>query len=78
MDAENYIALTRDIQAIKIPEGVATTLPAGTQVAITQELGGAYTVVVPDRGGLFRIEGRDADALGREVVEHTITGGAPD
>jgi probable FeS assembly SUF system protein SufT len=75
MSTDGYIALTREIEAIKIPEGLAATLPAGTSVAITQELGGTFTVVVPDRGGLFRIQGRDADALGREVVERTIADG---
>ena len=68
MSTGAYITLTRDVQAIKIPEGSITTLPAQTTVAITQELGGAFTVVAPDRGGLFRIQSHDADALGREIV----------
>ena len=71
MSTENYITLTRDVQAIKIPEGRVMTLPAQTSVAITQELGGTFTVVAPDFGGLFRILGSDADALGREVIEQT-------
>ena len=75
MSTESYIALTREVQAIKIPEGATVTLPAQTQVAITQELGGTFTVVVPDRGGLFRIQGSDADALGREVIQHEVTDG---
>ncbi len=37
-------------------------LPAGTHVDITQTLGGSYTVSAA--GGLFRIAGEDADALG--------------
>ena len=78
MNTESCIALTRDIQAIKIPEGLETTLPARTEVTITQELGGTFTVAVPDRGGLFRIQGRDADALGREIIEHTVADGAFD
>jgi probable FeS assembly SUF system protein SufT len=75
MNGEGYIALSRDVQAIKIPDGAVTTLPAGSHVAITQELGGTFTVVAPDRGGLFRIQGCDADALGREVVEPAAAGG---
>jgi probable FeS assembly SUF system protein SufT len=68
MNSDGYIPTAREVQAIKIPEGLEVTLPAGTQVTITQELGGSFTVVVPDRGGLFRIQGADADALGREVA----------
>lgn len=39
-------------------------LPAGAHVEITQTLGGSYTVSAA--GGLFRIAGEDADALGLE------------
>ena len=38
------------------------TLQKGEQAQITQSLGGSYTVVV--NGNMFRIEGKDADALG--------------
>jgi probable FeS assembly SUF system protein SufT len=44
-------------------------------VAITQELGGSFTVMAPDHGGLFRIQGCDADAIGREIVEHAAADG---
>ncbi len=71
----DYIGLSRAVKAVKIPEGHETDLPAGTQVAITQELGGTFTVVVPDRGGLFRIQNRDADALGREVAPQASVDG---
>ena len=70
-----YITLTREITAIKIPEGAERVLPAETRVAITQELGGTFTVMAPDFGGLFRIQNRDADAIGREVVQHEVTDG---
>ena len=75
MSTDGYITLTREITAIKIPEGVERALPAGTTVAITQELGGTFTVMAPDFGGLFRIQNRDADAIGREVVEHVAADG---
>lgn len=68
MNSDGYLTLTRDVQAIKIPDGLVTTLPAQSLVQIMQELGGSFTVVAPDRGGLFRIQGADADALGREVA----------
>ncbi|MFZ9487400.1 MAG: iron-sulfur cluster assembly protein [Alphaproteobacteria bacterium] len=38
------------------------TLPAGTEVDITQTLGGSYTIHA--MGGLFRVGSKDADALG--------------
>ena len=41
-------------------------LPQGTEVMITQSLGGSYTLLVPSYGGLFRLSNRDADAIGRE------------
>ncbi len=56
------ITLSRDCIAIQIPSGIEITLPAGTHVAITQSLGGSYTVAT-DRG-LARIADKDADALG--------------
>ena len=75
MSTDGFITLSREITAIKIPEGAEHTLPAGTRVAITQELGGTFTVVAPDFGGLFRIQNCDADAIGRETVEHEVTDG---
>jgi probable FeS assembly SUF system protein SufT len=40
------------------------TLPAGQNGYITQALGGSFTVFVD--GNLFRIDGKDADAIGKE------------
>lgn len=59
------ITLSRDCEATQIPSGIATTLPKGTVVMITQSLGGTYTVV-PNSGGMFRIANKDADALGMQ------------
>jgi len=58
------IELARDVQATTIPYGQKMSLPKGSKVEITQELGGSFTVLTDY--GLMRIEGRDADALGRE------------
>ena len=60
------LALTRDITAIQIPSGALVPLPAGMEVTITQELGDSFTVYVPAHRGLVRIQGADADAIGRE------------
>ena len=68
MSDPTYIPLTREIEAIRIPMGDALTLPAGSEVMITQALGGSYTVLVANQSGLFRIKGADGDALGKEVA----------
>jgi probable FeS assembly SUF system protein SufT len=60
------VALSRDVIGILIPAGTQVELPSGTSATITQALGGSYTVQV--EGHLFRIEGKDADALGLEPV----------
>ena len=56
--------LQRDCPATRIPSGEAITLAAGTNVFITQALGGSYTVATDQ--GLARIADADADALGLE------------
>jgi probable FeS assembly SUF system protein SufT len=58
------IALKRDCEAIQIPAGLKTTIPAGTTVIITQSLGGSYTIACDY--GLFRIADENSDALGLE------------
>jgi probable FeS assembly SUF system protein SufT len=73
--------LSRDVTATQIPSGDKTPLPAGTKVMIHQTLGGSYTVQTDF--GLFRIDNKDADALGEQVLDHgvqaaTLTDGAPD
>lgn len=62
MNSVPSVALTRDCNAIQIPAGNTVTLPAGTEVDITQTLGGSYTIHA--LGGLFRVASKDADALG--------------
>ena len=58
--------LTRDVEASVVPVGTKVTLQKGEQAHITQSLGGTYTVIV--NGNMFRIESKDADALGIEVA----------
>jgi len=61
------ILLTREVDAIQIPSGDTITLPVGTEVFITQRLGGTYTVATTQ--GLARISSKDADALGVDSEE---------
>ena len=63
----NRIELSRDCEVIEIPGGRAVQVTAGTPVSITQSLGGSYTLLIPTLGGLFRLAGRDADAIGKET-----------
>jgi probable FeS assembly SUF system protein SufT len=58
------IELSREILATTIPYGQKMPLPKGSRVEITQELGGSYTLLTDF--GLMRVEGKDADALGRD------------
>ena len=62
-----HVELTRDCIATSVPAGDRVTLPRGTEAHITQALGGSFTLQVRSYGGLFRIAGTDADALGKEM-----------
>ena len=62
--AYENVTLTRDVASIRIPSGEKGMLREGTEVTITQVAGGTFTVQFI--GGLARIEGRDADALGKK------------
>jgi probable FeS assembly SUF system protein SufT len=64
MSSEQKI-LTRDVEASVVPIGTKVTLQKGETAHITQSLGGTYTVIV--NGNMFRIESKDADALGIEI-----------
>jgi probable FeS assembly SUF system protein SufT len=75
MNSSEPVVLARDVDATIIPIGSKVTLQQGEQAYITQSLGGSYTVVV--NGNMFRIEGKDADALGFQPVSKSASGGAP-
>ena len=57
------IDLKRECEAIEIPSGIRRVLSTSTRVRISQFLGTSYTVV-GDMGCMFRIDAKDADALG--------------
>jgi len=60
------VTLQRDVEAIMVPAGIPVTLRANKTGFITQALGGSFTVYI--EGNLFRIAGKDADALGKEAM----------
>tara|TARA_B110000438_G_scaffold299480_1_gene349727 strand:+ start:655 stop:1215 length:561 start_codon:yes stop_codon:yes gene_type:complete len=64
---DEQVTLLRDVEVITIPFGAKTNLKKGEKGHITQALGGSYTVMIG--GNLFRIDGKDADAIGKEQLE---------
>jgi probable FeS assembly SUF system protein SufT len=64
MHENTEFTLSRDLDAIQIPSGNKTTIPAGTPGVITQTLGGSYTIATYQ--GLARVAEKDLDALGLE------------
>ena len=60
------VTLTRDCDATIVPSGEKTSLPKGARAHITQSLGGTFTVMT-EQGYMVRVEGKDADAIGKEV-----------
>ena len=75
MNSNEPITLTRDVEGTLIPAGTKVTLQKGEQAFITQSLGGTYTVIV--KGNMFRIEAKDADALGLEVAAKAVSTRTP-
>jgi probable FeS assembly SUF system protein SufT len=57
-----FIQLKRETPSIAIPSGTPTMLPTGTGVNVMQFLGSSWTVT--SAHGMFRIDVKDADALG--------------
>lgn len=79
MDRER--TLSHDVVATQIPAGDKRALPAGTRVFIHQTLGGSFTV--QSDFGLFRIDGKDSDAIGEQSLDTSVRSapladGAPD
>lgn len=67
MKQREIIILSRNVPAQLVPSGAVIELQAGTEVSITQDLGGDYTVNV--YGNLAIISGSDADTLGKEPTD---------
>ncbi len=61
------IVVEREVKAVAIPSGVEVNLKVGSVGYITQAMGGSFTVYID--GNLFRIAGRDANAIGKELAK---------
>lgn len=64
------VTLKRDLEALTVPLGTPERLERGSLVYITQAMGGSFTIYF--EGNLYRVPGKDADALGREVAPQPI------
>jgi len=71
MNGEQTVRTSRDVLVLRIPSGEQIALPADTPVVVTQALGGSFTILVPTQAGLFRLNGEDADAIGRTSAERS-------
>jgi probable FeS assembly SUF system protein SufT len=60
--------VNRDVEVIQIPSGDLMTIFKGTNVTITQTLGGNFTVIT-DQGFMVRINAKDGDAIGEKAQE---------
>ena len=65
-DAE-FIKVERDCDGHLIPSGDKIKLKKGSNVKITQSLGGDFTVYI--NGNLVKIAGKDADAIGQKLIK---------
>lgn len=61
---QRMLVTERDCKARLVPAGNPAVIPAGQFVSLNQDLGGNYTVTW--KGNMYRIDGTDADAIGRE------------
>jgi probable FeS assembly SUF system protein SufT len=62
MNYGQSITLSRECDALEIPSGEPMKLPAGIGVRVMQFAGSSYTITSDH--GMFRIDVKDADALG--------------
>lgn len=68
---QKMVVTEREVKARRVPSGEVQLIPEGEFVNITQDLGGNYTVTW--RGNMLRIDGTDADAIGRKPQQLNFT-----
>jgi probable FeS assembly SUF system protein SufT len=70
MHSQSYeiVTIQRECDATEIPSGRQIILYPGTEVRLTQSLGGSFTVVT-HQGIMASITGKDADAIGKDIPE---------
>jgi len=65
----DFIILSKNCDGLLIPSGDEIKLKKGTQVKITQSLGGYFTLYV--NGNLVKLDGDNADAIGQKIKKST-------
>jgi len=71
------VKLTRDCEAVMIPDGLQIRLARNTEVRVMQALGNTFTVMT-EYGTMVRIDGKDAEAIGETVkADPASTAGLP-
>jgi probable FeS assembly SUF system protein SufT len=58
--------IQREVDAVMVPSGLPIRLQPGLAGFISQALGGSFTLYI--EGNLYRLAGREADAIGKEPV----------
>ena len=71
MSMQKMVNTSREVKARRVPAGDVRIIPKGEFVTITQDLGGNYTITW--QGNMWRIDGTDADALGRKPTTLEFT-----
>jgi len=68
MNMREEVVVSRSTEAVMIPSGERVLVPQGARATSTQSLGGTYTLI-PDRGLMVRISGKEVEAIGKTPVE---------
>ena len=71
MSSGSHANLSRTCEVIEIPSGNVSTLTQGTPVRIMQSRGDSFTVWT-DYGQMYRIDGKDADAIGLQPATEKL------
>lgn len=67
MRTSDVTILRREVAVTTVPYGEKMNLLPGQEVLVTQAMGGSFTLNV--MGNLVYLDGKDADAIGREAVK---------
>ena len=66
MKTTDVTIIRRQVKAIAVPFGNEIELMPGQEALVTQDKGGSFTLNV--NGNLLHLDGKDADAIGKQVV----------
>lgn len=68
---QKIVSTERDCIVRRVPNGDKQLIPSAEFVTITQDLGGNFTITW--RGNMYRVDGTDADAIGRKPLKLEFT-----